>query len=269
MGRNPPAASGNAPLRTHDPALDTTLVLETPEHVTFRYQLAGPGQRFAAYLVDFAIRGLILGVAVLLVALAGGSFFADLWGLELGILLLLFFVVEWGYFLFFEGLCRGASPGKRALRLRVIRQDGLPVSFGDSLLRNLLRAADLLPTFYVVGVVTMCLDDKFRRLGDLVARTIVVCEPRATGLGPSVGREPAGLARRSPPTPLPLPARPTLSRRERAALALFHRRAPELSVARARELAEIWAPTLRARFGVPDADALALLETLNERIVES
>jgi uncharacterized RDD family membrane protein YckC len=75
--------------------LDTTLVLETPEHVQFRYQLAGPGQRLMAYSIDLLVRGLLVLVAVLLLIFAWSSFsFDDLSGIEGGMLLLLFFAVE-------------------------------------------------------------------------------------------------------------------------------------------------------------------------------
>lgn len=242
--------------------LDTTLGMETAEHISFRYQLAGPVQRLSAYTIDLIVRCIIGFFVILLVLISGaGGDWENMWGLELGVLLLLFFVLEWGYFVFFETLWHGTSPGKRALRLRVIRKNGLPVTFSDSLLRNLLRAADLLPTFYAIGGMTMLIDTEFRRLGDLVAKTLVVVEPRAS-LGEADARGTTPL--------LPgLPARPALRREEQAALALFHRRAPELSPARARELAEIWAPQLRARFGVPDADAVALLDTLHQRVQDS
>jgi len=237
-------------------ALDTTLVLETPEHITFHYQLAGPAQRLGAYLVDLCVRAMFLAVAAILLLISGSSF-EELLGLELGILLLFFFLLEWGYYVLFEGLLRGASPGKRAFRLRVVREDGRPASLGDSFLRNLLRAADLLPTIYLTGAFTMAFDAKFRRLGDLVAGTIVVYEPRAVLTASRTNPERSLLQ---------LPARPALSRQERTALALYQRRAGELSVARRRELAEIWAPTLRRRFRLPEADALELLDALHEKV---
>lgn len=238
--------------------LDTTLVLETPEHIGFRYQLAGAGRRSAAYLVDLVVRGLILFVVTIVAALSSATWVKGLGGLEIGVMLVLFFALEWGYFVVFEVLFNGSSPGKRAFRLRVIHQDGRALSFSESLLRNLLRAADLLPFLYAVGLSVMLFDRHFRRLGDLVAGTVVVFEPRTTLRSekvPSMRDDVAGL-----------PARPRLSADERAALALFHRRLPYLSRARAAELADIVAPVFRQRFGVEDADSTRLLEALYQRI---
>lgn len=242
--------------RTTRAAIDTTFRLETPEQISFSYQLAGPGQRLFAYGIDLCVRGLIVVLYFFAMALMAPVLsFDDLVGAELGALLFIFFLLEWGYFVFFETLMRGASPGKKALRLRVIRESGLPVTFRESLLRNLLRAADLLPTLYAIGALSVLFDKKFRRLGDLVARTLVVVEEKASQPLHSSSQK-----RKEPM--LALPPRPHFRREERAALLLFARRAPELSEARARELAEIWAPQLRERFNVPGADALLLLHTL-------
>jgi uncharacterized RDD family membrane protein YckC len=244
--------------------LDTTLLVETPEHVAFRYQLAGPARRSAAYLLDLAVRGIILIVLFSALLLASALKLHDpeetldaLAGLEQGALLLVLFALEWGYYAAFEALF-GASPGKRALRLRVIHVSGRAVAPGEALLRNLLRAADLLPFFYGVGLMTMLLDARFRRLGDLAAGTVVVFEPR------TVLAEPRGAAE-VPPELEGVPKRPALDAEERAALALFARRRGSLSVARAEELAELIAPRLRARFGLPEAPAVALLELLARR----
>jgi uncharacterized RDD family membrane protein YckC len=242
-------------------ALDTTLELETPEHIAFRYQLAGPARRAAAYFVDLLIRGAILFVAALIIAFTSTSATQSLRGFETGAMLLLFFALEWGYFVAFDLLNDGASPGKRAFQLRVVHQDGRPISLADSVLRNLLRAADLLPMFYALGVVTMMLDGKFRRLGDLVAQTVVVYEPttkldsqeRASSAVPIQG----------------LVARPQLSVEERNAIALFHRRLSYVSEARAVELADLIAPVFAERYELEKYDSLSLLIALHERSTRS
>jgi uncharacterized RDD family membrane protein YckC len=240
-----------------DTALDTTLELETPEHIAFRYQLAGPARRAAAYVVDLIVRGAILFLMALVILSTSSVASQDLAGFETGALLLVFFGLEWGYFVAFEVLSDGASPGKRAFQLRVVHQDGRPITLSDSILRNLLRAADLLPMFYAVGVVSMMFDKKFRRLGDFVAQTVVVYEP-VSKLG---NREEAGVQVEI----VGLPARPQLSTEERNALSLFYRRLPYISEARALELADLVAPVFIERFGLPKADPLHLLITLYQR----
>jgi uncharacterized RDD family membrane protein YckC len=238
-------------------AIDTTLELETPEHIAFRYQLAGPARRAAAYGVDLLVRGAILLVAALGVLFTSGQSTEVFQGFEAGALFLLFFALEWGYFVAFDLLKDGASPGKKAFQLRVVHQDGRPITLADSVLRNLLRAADLLPLFYALGVATMMMDKKFRRLGDLVAQTVVVYEP----LTKLQVRD-----RKQESTQIEgLPARPQLSVEERNALALFHRRLPFVSEARALELADLVTPVFMERYGLQNVDPLALLSALHER----
>lgn len=240
-----------------DTALDTTLELETPEHIAFRYQLAGPARRAAAYVVDLIVRGVILFITALVILSTSSVASEDLVGFETGALLLVFFALEWGYFVTFEMLSDGASPGKKAFQLRVIHQDGRPITLPDSILRNLLRAADLLPMFYALGVLSMMLDKKFRRLGDFVAQTVVVYEP----VSRLESREEAGVRPDIPG----LPARPELSAEERNTLALFYRRLPYISEARALELADLLAPIFVERFGLAKADPMNLLIALYQR----
>jgi hypothetical protein len=97
-------------------------------------------------------------------------------------MVLIFFVVFWGYFMLFETLWSGQTPGKRAGRLRVIRRDGQPVGASEVLIRNLVRIVDFLPGFYGIGLVVMFIDKEARRLGDMAAGTIVVREGEQTRL---------------------------------------------------------------------------------------
>jgi hypothetical protein len=92
------------------------------------------------------------------------------------VLLLVNFLLIWGYYVAFEMLWNGQTPGKRVCNLRVMRENGYALGFLDSLIRNLVRIIDFLPLYYGVGVVTMLIDNRSRRLGDLAAGTIVVKE---------------------------------------------------------------------------------------------
>jgi uncharacterized RDD family membrane protein YckC len=222
-------------------ALDTTAEIETPEQVSFRYQIAGPARRVLAYALDLLIR---LGAALLLLIFLsiGGGGRPDDFGT--GAMLLVLFALEWGYYVVFESLWSGRTPGKRALGLRVVREGGYETGFLDIALRNLLRAADFLPTAYSVGLVVMGLDRKFRRLGDMAAGTVVIVdEGRAIG---------AALEINPPPTAdelAQLPSRVPLRPGDLEALDLFLRRRGALSHAREVELAELVAPALARRLG--------------------
>lgn len=149
--------------------------IETPENVVLTYRLAGPAIRAAAYLIDLFARWAVLFAAALVVQCAGLA----LPGLSMGLFLLLLFLQEWGYFVICETFFRGKSLGKHALGLRVIQQQGHPISFWPSLLRNLARAADAM-ALYGPAFLSMVCTRNLQRLGDLLARTIVIEERRIT-----------------------------------------------------------------------------------------
>jgi uncharacterized RDD family membrane protein YckC len=243
-------------------ALDTTTYVETPEHIRFRYRAAGPSRRFLAWLLDSIIRaGLFIVIVLLLVAM--GIMAGGVNGLGVGLLLLILFLIEWSYYVFFETLWGGRTIGKRALRLRVVKEGGYPIGFVDSVLRNLLRAADFLPVMYALGVVVMARDERFRRLGDLVAGTMVIVEER----------ERVGLPIKLVPPPQPaeleaIPGRPPLAAEELEAIELFLRRLGTLSPAREAELAAMVGPIFAKRIAVRVSDATRFLGLLHYRATE-
>ena len=150
------------------------LSIETPEQIKITYSVAGVGSRFYAALIDFAILIPILFVgyyvtvrAILDLDERYGNWLAALAGIAT-------FVLQWGYYMVFEMAMNGGSPGKRALGLRVIKTYGYPISFSDSVIRNLVRIVDFLPLFYGAGLLTMLLNKNWQRLGDLAAGTLVV-----------------------------------------------------------------------------------------------
>ena len=160
----------------------------SPESVAFSYDLAGLGSRFAALLVDSLVQGVLL-FAVL--GVASGSVYIDLAiylpgrARAMGItpwvwaaLILVTFAILWGYFVFFELVWHGQTPGKRLFGLRVVRAGGYPVDLPASAVRNLVRYVDALPGSYSVGVAAMLLSRQWRRLGDHAAGTLVVRDRR-------------------------------------------------------------------------------------------
>lgn len=158
-----------------------TLKIDTPENVSFDYDVAGIGSRFLAALIDtlaiFFLQVVVLGTLLWLVfrSTSTESIFstnAGYW--VLGIVTLLSFLFLWGYYIFFEIMWNGQTLGKRWIGLRVIRLDGTPVTVAEVVIRNLVRMIDLLPAAYGIGVVTMFINENSRRLGDLAAGTLVV-----------------------------------------------------------------------------------------------
>jgi uncharacterized RDD family membrane protein YckC len=226
--------------------IDTVLEIDTPEHLAFRTRIAGPGRRMFAYLIDLIIRVTIFFLLALVFEVFLGLF--NLSGFGTFLTLILFFLLDWFYFFTCEMLTGGRSPGKIALKLRVVRPNGLPITWRESFLRNLIRAADLtiLPTGAVLllGPIVMALDPKFRRLGDLVADTIVVVEEATS----SVARQTAVQADEAMLAELPgsLP----LDHNDLEALELFVNR-EHMSEARREELAEIVAGIYADKLHVP------------------
>lgn len=169
--------------------MNESVSISTPEHVSLEFELAGPGSRFSAYAVDFFLNIVLIIVIGLLVFLVGGVGIlqalvttidsSTTWGTSwfVAFVVLVIFLINWGYYLFFEGLGQGSTPGKRLVGIRVIRQDGLPVGLREAALRNLVRAADMVPPpCYLLGGLVMHFDPWGRRLGDMVAGTYVVVE---------------------------------------------------------------------------------------------
>lgn len=166
------------------------LAIETPENVVFTHPLAGPSLRCLAYLLDLAIRLTVLFIAAIVLMFAA----AAMPGVAIGSLLLLVFFLEWGYTIGFEYFWQGRTPGKYACGLRVMHENGQPLTWWGAALRNLLRIADMLPLlllygdgigilallpFYGPGAICMMLSPRLQRLGDLAARTVVVHEHRS------------------------------------------------------------------------------------------
>lgn len=147
--------------------------VHTPEAVTISYRIAGIGGRFLAVAIDY-----VLLVALLIIAVIGALVLSLLpagWGSAALIIgATAEFVIFFGYFVIFETLWSGRTPGKRLMKIRVLKTSGYPIGFVDALLRNLVRLIDFLPVLYGVGVVAMFISPESRRLGDYVAGTVVV-----------------------------------------------------------------------------------------------
>ena len=156
--------------------IDTSILVVTPENISFRYQLAGPFRRLPAFLIDFVLRiVLVLGLALLT------SLFSLLSpGLGQALLLTTWFVVSWFYGALFETYLSGQTPGKWLLGLRVLTIDGRPINGMQAVLRNVLRAADMFPPpASLTGLAVASLNRRYQRLGDIVAGTFVIVEERS------------------------------------------------------------------------------------------
>jgi uncharacterized RDD family membrane protein YckC len=167
----------------YDPAAGEKLIIETPEQTSIEFPLAGIGSRFLAVLIDTLIQ---TAVAVVLGLMFFGLSFvfggnarslpssAGLW--IAAILIFAIFLLIYGYFIIFESVWNGQTPGKRLTHLRVIKDSGQPITAIDAVGRNLLRIVDQLPFAYGIGVLCAWISPQSKRLGDYVAGTVVVHE---------------------------------------------------------------------------------------------
>jgi uncharacterized RDD family membrane protein YckC len=210
--------------------LDSVVAAETPEGILLELRPAGLSARFCAFAIDAMIRFTVLFVA----ALIG----AAMQGLGTAFTLIFYFLLDWFYPVAFELGRDGATPGKSAMGLKVVMDNGLPVTPAASMTRNLLRVADFLPFGYGAAIVSMLLSRDGKRLGDLAASTIVVHQAR-----------PAAKATLDMVMPL-APAR-ALSQRDQSALIALAARAPSLTEERLDELAAIAAPVQGQARGTP------------------
>ena len=208
---------------TLSPPLDTRYHVETPEGIDLPLRPAGLLVRALAFSIDLGLRGLILGLLFIVLAFLGRL------GAGLGSLLL--FAISWWYMVLFEVLNQGRSPGKHLMGLRVVQDDGTPIGWSASLLRNLLRFVDMLPFGYFLGAISCLQHPTFKRLGDLAAGTLVIYSEAKL---------------RRPELPEAQPRRPAfaLTLIEQRAILGFAERQSELSPARVDELASLLAQPL-------------------------
>jgi uncharacterized RDD family membrane protein YckC len=201
--------------------LDTVREIETPEGIALRLRAAGALPRAQAWMVDMLLRMGVFILAMIPLSLfgMGGN----------GLAMLLLFALTWAYSVVCEVWLGGQTLGKRALGLRVVNADGTPVTWLPSVVRNLLRVVDVLPGVYGVGLVSTLIDPYARRLGDIVAGTMVI---HASEL-PAGQQVPAVVA-------VPLPV--VLAADEQAALVEFAERSAQLTPQRQEELANLLTP---------------------------
>ena len=163
--------------------LDTVSFIQTPEGVELDMSPAGPVVRAVAWLIDFLIRILFYVALIILFSLISRG--ED--GAATGLFLISFFLIEWFYPVYFEVKRQGQTPGKKAMKLRVVHDDGTPITFASSLLRSLAMVIDMFPVVniyvgiyifpfgtYALGLLTTLIHPKFKRLGDMAAGTVVI-----------------------------------------------------------------------------------------------
>ena len=212
---------------------DTLQTVELADGVEIQLRVAGPAVRSMAYLIDLLIRiGIDLVVVIaafwLLPALIGSQMTG-------GLVMLFAFFMEWFYNVLFEAGAKGATPGQRSMKLRVMSVTGGPVSLAQAVMRNFLRVVDFMPGLYLTGIVCMLFTKRFQRLGDLVANTVVTYAEVPPSLAPQVEIR----AERRAPTQV-------LTREEQAALLQFLERAPLWADERRIELATLAVPLTQA-----------------------
>ena len=221
--------------------LDSIHSVQTPEGVEINLRLAGIWPRSVAWVIDTLIRGVIYLVLGLTLSQFGK--------LGSGLLLIGFFLIEWFYPVLFEVLYDGATPGKKSLGLQVVNGDGTPIGWSPSMLRNILRTVDFLPLFYEIGLLSMLLSNKFQRLGDLAADTLVVYRQKQ-GVQAEIPEKTA------------LYVATALNLKEQQAIIAFAERSQQLSEERRQELAGILSPLLPGQTSMSADQLIALANGL-------
>ncbi len=233
--------------------LDSRIQIVTPENIAFHYIVAGPFRRLPAYLIDCLICTVTLVATFLGIVLVFGA--SGLVELGIGLWLLLAFAISWFYFGLFETFWNGQTPGKRLLGLRVLSVSGQPINAMQAIVRNVLRAVDAMPVLgsmalgipmYMVGLLAAAANDRYQRMGDLAAGTMVVIERRSTLRGLSQFDHP-DLVRLA----LDLPRSLKINRGIAQALSLYVARRERIVPGRRHEIARTLSEPLAERFGLP------------------
>lgn len=158
--------------------LSKKIVIETPEKIYFTYTLAEVGTRAAAYMLDILIQGAIIIILALLgfFSFINTKGYEDQFYLAFAVIYILVFLFQWFYFVFFEVILNGSTPGKKVCKIKVIRYDGDRLDISSIVLRNLLRAADSIPfpVFSILGGFVALINKQNKRLGDMASGTLVV-----------------------------------------------------------------------------------------------
>ena len=259
------------------PDASDDLVISTPERVAFQYEIAGIGSRFLAQIVDALVILVILIAITILAAALGGVFSSG----ELALLIevILGFIVLAGYFLVSEAAWNGQTLGKRSARLRVVGDHGEPLTLAQAAIRNLVRIVDFLPLFYGIGMLTLFINGRGKRLGDFAAGTLVVRDRERISLydlaGTAGGATPAPAPVASiwsaPSAPMAAAATPSepaaLDPGLRRLVVAYAARREQLPMARREALAQSAEPALRRALPgvVATAGPLAALDQLAER----
>jgi uncharacterized RDD family membrane protein YckC len=165
------------------------LTIDTPEQTALEYPIAGLGSRFLAILADTGIQ-IVLGIFVMILGAMIGLGLSSFGGVgpqwTFAIIVLLLFLLNTGYFALFEIFWNGQTPGKRLAQVRVIKDDGRPIGAYEAIVRNAMRLVDTLPALYGIGLISIFLSRRSKRLGDFVAGTVVVHEKTLEGVRPYV-----------------------------------------------------------------------------------
>lgn len=250
--------------------IDSAIDIKTAENIAFAYRTAGPFRRGVAFGIDYAIRifvfvaaGIVLGI---LGVLTGGA----LSSIGAFFFLLLWFITECFYGALFETFMNGQTPGKWILGVRVVTREGQPINAMQAVLRNLFRWVDMSPPVYfwfegpdqyiplnitcLVALVTMSIDPRFRRLGDLVAGTMVVVNERNWLIGMAKLDDPRAMKLAAY-----IPADFEVNRAMGQSLAAYVERRRFFSEARRREIARYLGAPLVRLFGFPSDTSHDLL----------
>jgi uncharacterized RDD family membrane protein YckC len=220
------------------------LTITTPEHVPIRLEPAGAGSRFLAIMIDALI---ISAIASTIYAILS-RFLPQ--GVAAAIFVTVNFFLTWAWHLWFETRRQGRTPGKRALKIRVIDARGLPVSLHQSLVRNITRVLDFLPAFYGVAAIAVMASSSRRRIGDILADTLVVRDSQPLAYRGQLAAERRHNSLRTPRV-LRL-ARHRISLEEREFLLTLCLRADRMSAEARYDLMEEVAKVYRAKLGLEE-----------------
>ncbi|MDR6884571.1 RDD family protein [Bacillus sp. 3255] len=257
-------------------SLDKEVTIITPEQVKLQFQTAGIGSRAVAHLLDgliLLVVNCILFLFVLLVSrLYSGDWLPGAADYMIAITIVLWIVLNLGYFVGTEAFMGGQTPGKRWRGLRVLQNNGQSATLLSIIIRNLFRLLDMLPSLYFLGALSIVLSPKDKRIGDMVAGTIVVIEARFERMKRRKQLDKAIAHKKYPDLLLDIDEslRPDITASDWQLLQAWVERVPTMADRKLAELAAPIAHYLAKKLGlkVGDGEAAAFLAQLYAKLRE-